>query len=150
MNMTRTGLATKAVLVVMVLAPLTAGAQVYRWVDDDGRTIVSDSPPPGKFKAQRITKGDVQGKPAATSPAPGGAAEKASSNGKAEAPPKVVVQQTTQADATLCKQAQQNVQLLESTVPVTTTGADGQPTVMDETTRAREIARLRGILQTCR
>jgi hypothetical protein len=40
--------------------------------------------------------------------------------------------------------------LLGSNVPVTTAGADGQATVMDETSRAREIARLRAILQNCR
>jgi hypothetical protein len=144
--MTRVELATKALFATLLVVPIAASAQVYRWVDEEGRTIVSDSPPPGKMKAQRITKGDPQAKPA---PAP--TAEKTPGNGKAgDVPPKAVVQQTTQPDATLCKQAQQNLQLLGSNVPVTTTGADGQPTVMDETSRAREIARLRAILQNCR
>jgi hypothetical protein len=144
--MTRVELATKALFATLLVVPIAASAQVYRWVDEEGRTIVSDSPPPGKLKAQRITKGDAQAKPA-----PSPTAEKAPGNGKpGDAPPKVVVQQTTQPDATLCKQAQQNLQLLGSNVPVTTTGADGQPTVMDETSRAREIARLRAILQNCR
>jgi Domain of unknown function (DUF4124) len=146
--MTRAELTVKALIAAMLFAPFAAGAQVYRWVDDEGRTIVSDSPPPAKYRAQRITKGDAQAKPAAS---PGASAEKAPGNGKpGEVPPKVVVQQTTQPDPALCRQAQQNLQLLESNVPLTTAGADGQPTVMDETSRAREVARLKSILQNCR
>ncbi|PKO87383.1 MAG: glutaredoxin family protein [Betaproteobacteria bacterium HGW-Betaproteobacteria-12] len=40
-------------LLVLCLALLSAGvsAQAYRWVDSTGRTIISDTPPPGKVKA---------------------------------------------------------------------------------------------------
>ncbi|HEX6734736.1 MAG TPA: glutaredoxin family protein [Azonexus sp.] len=39
-------------LLVLCLALLSAGvsAQAYRWVDSSGRTIISDTPPPGKAK----------------------------------------------------------------------------------------------------
>jgi glutaredoxin len=40
-------------LLVLCLALLSVGAsaQAYRWVDSTGRTIISDTPPPGKAKA---------------------------------------------------------------------------------------------------
>jgi glutaredoxin len=40
-------------LLVLCLALLSAGvsAQAYRWIDSTGRTIISDTPPPGKVKA---------------------------------------------------------------------------------------------------
>lgn len=40
-------------LLVLCLALLSFGAsaQAYRWVDSTGRTIISDTPPPGKAKA---------------------------------------------------------------------------------------------------
>lgn len=40
-------------LLILCLALLTFGAsaQTYRWVDSTGRTIISDTPPPGKAKA---------------------------------------------------------------------------------------------------
>ena len=40
-------------LSLLLLAPL-AQAQVYRWVDANGKTVFSDRPPPGA-KAERLT-----------------------------------------------------------------------------------------------
>jgi glutaredoxin len=51
---------------------LGAGAQVYRWTDDQGRVHVSDVPPPAS--AKDVKKIDVR-----TSPAPAAAAESKSS-----------------------------------------------------------------------
>lgn len=47
-------------LLILCLALLSASvsAQAYRWVDANGRTIISDTPPPGKAKAvTRVSEG---------------------------------------------------------------------------------------------
>lgn len=35
----------------LALTSFQAAAQAYRWIDANGRTIISDTPPPGKAKA---------------------------------------------------------------------------------------------------
>lgn len=37
-------------LLSLCLTSLSAQAQTYRWVDSSGRTVISDTPPPGKAK----------------------------------------------------------------------------------------------------
>lgn len=37
-------------MLCLALTSLYAQAQAYRWIDGSGRTIISDSPPPGKAK----------------------------------------------------------------------------------------------------
>lgn len=48
----------KAPLLALCLAlgGLTAQAATYRWVDASGRTVISDSPPPGKARAVTQTQ----------------------------------------------------------------------------------------------
>ena len=135
------GMAARTLVALLALAPIASGAQIYRWVDDEGRTSFSDTPPPGKIKGQKVTKGET---------APAAPATKGATNGKSsEAAPKPAAQQSVQADPALCAQAQQSLQLLESNRPLAMAGANGQPVEMDASARAREILRLRSILQTC-
>ena len=51
-------------LLVLCLALLSAGvsAEAYRWVDSTGRTMISDTPPPGKAKTvTRVGEGAAAG-----------------------------------------------------------------------------------------
>ncbi len=45
------------VLCLALCVSAGATAQTYRWVDSSGRTIISDTPPPGKAKAVSRTDG---------------------------------------------------------------------------------------------
>jgi hypothetical protein len=57
-------------------AVITAHAQTYQWKDSSGRTIISDTPPPGSAKAARaignaqpaVVKGDVAAEKPADAP----------------------------------------------------------------------------------
>jgi hypothetical protein len=129
-----------------LLASQAALGQVYRWVDDEGRTIVSDSPPPGKSKAQKLTKGNGTPATPAVTPAP---ASPAKEKAVQDQPPKVTTQAAT-PDMASCRLAQQNLQTLESGVPMVTKGADGQQLRMDDAAKAREVARAKDFLQNCR
>lgn len=63
----------KAFFAVLVLAPLLAGAQQYRWIDKDGRVQYTDAPPPAGARDVR-REGPASGsKPAVSAPAPAGA-----------------------------------------------------------------------------
>lgn len=39
-----------AIILCLALASIAVQAQTYRWVDSSGRTVISDTPPPGKAK----------------------------------------------------------------------------------------------------
>ena len=54
-----------AIAVAAMLVAATAGAQMYRWVDKDGKVHYTDTPPPGAAK-------DVQKRGAAAAPADAG------------------------------------------------------------------------------
>lgn len=60
-------------LLLLALAPLLALAQMYKWVDENGRTQYSDRPPPAGVKSEQITKGRAGPTPP---PAPAPAAAK--------------------------------------------------------------------------
>ena len=46
-----------AILCLMFLVPVLAHAQVYKWVDENGRTVISDKPPPGAQATKKFGKG---------------------------------------------------------------------------------------------
>lgn len=139
-----TPLAKILVGTLLIVSPL-AHAQLYRWVDDDGRTIVSDTPPPAKYKAQQIRKGTTS----ASNGAPNvPAAVKGKEKPAAEETTRTVVQ-AIPPDAATCKHARENLQVLESGAPVTATGPSGERERMDDAARARETARTREVLRNC-
>jgi glutaredoxin len=64
-----------AALIAIVLAA-PAAAQVYRWVDEQGRVRYSDTPPPPNAKAQKRFGPTLQERSRASTKALAGAAEK--------------------------------------------------------------------------
>ena len=46
--------ALRLLLLALLIAPLPAGAEVYKWTDAQGRLHYSDSPPP-EVKAKQVT-----------------------------------------------------------------------------------------------
>jgi hypothetical protein len=55
----------RALVVVLLLAPIAASAQVYRWVDTAGTVNYSNDPPPKGVKATTL---DIDARPGGTSP----------------------------------------------------------------------------------
>jgi hypothetical protein len=55
-------------LACTLIAPLYAGAQVYRWTDDRGAVVYGNHPPPG---AARLTRLDIAGALWSVPPTPG-------------------------------------------------------------------------------
>ena len=137
----------------LLAVPIAASAQVYKWIDDDGRTVVSDSPPPGKTKAQQIRKGTATSEPQDPSATPAGEKPKAEKTEKtdkttADAGTKKILVPAPPDKAT-CNHARQNLQSLESGAQLNTKGPGGERVLMDDNSRAQELARVRETLRNC-
>jgi hypothetical protein len=65
---------------VLALLPILAQAQLYKWVDENGRTQYSDRPPPAGIKAELVTKGKVSPAPQAAPVGAPGAAKGGAAN----------------------------------------------------------------------
>lgn len=91
----------------LALAPL-AGAQLYKYIDKDGKTVYTDQPPTADSKQIRVPTGST---PAAATAAPGKADAK-------KEDPKVAAKKAEEASkaaaakAANCEQARQQLQML--------------------------------------
>ncbi len=149
------------VLVVGLLLAFAAGAsaQLYRWVDKDGRVRYSDTPPPPGVKGTTLQ------------PAPGAAAPPASAAGDAPAKdarkgPMTSTEQDAefrkrqadtqksrekeeqasrdaQARQDNCARAQETLGGLESGQRIARTNASGERYYVDDDQRAAEVAKAR-------
>ena len=140
-----------------------ASAQIYQWKDANGRTVVSDTPPPGSVaKKQRIggSAPAPAAEPAATS-APAAPVAKSGPQGLSERDMEFKKRQQEQkekadkaakeeADKTArqenCDRARQALTTLESQQPVATVDEKGERQIMGESARQAEIERLRKIV----
>ena len=145
-------------LAFVFIAPL-AHAQVYKWVDKDGKVQYSDQPPaPNQTTSvpQRLTS--TSSSTAATPVAPGekpdsekapdknkefekrrtDAAEKAK---KDEDAAKLALQKQER-----CNEAKGQVKSLESGIRISRTDANGERTFLDEDQRAKELERTQKIM----
>jgi hypothetical protein len=150
-----------ALLVAASATTLSANAQMYQWKDSNGRTVISDTPPPGSAKAVKNI-GTPPPTPAATATektadAPKTTAEKDMEFKKRQqdAKDKADKDAKEQAVATEkkenCERARRNLAALESSQPVTQADENGQRKVMDNSQREQEIERARKFLaDTCK
>jgi hypothetical protein len=161
-----------------ILATATVAAQVYRWVDKDGKVHFSDQPPPSDAKgvsAKRIDAKPASGSTPAAAPKDGKVepkalpaeavkpesqktlAEKAKDFEKrradeAEASKKAADEAKVKAiNQERCRDAQAFVRTLESGRPMSTTNAAGERVIMDEKARDAEVAKARSAAaEVCR
>ena len=126
-----------------------ASAQVYRWTDDSGRVVVSDTPPP-TGKSQKILKSAPQ-------------AEAQKSNGEAkqktldpevakrisdrEKQEKAGDEARQKAMMEYCESAKEALAQLESGDRIVKRGPSGARTYMTNEQRAEEISKLRKNMQ---
>jgi hypothetical protein len=138
---------------LLVLAPLFAQAQMYKWVDGNGHTQFADRPPPEGIKYETI-KPPPQAPTPAAAPRPSQqeiefrrrrvlAAEKQKDEEKR--------QQELQALAERCTYWQGRLTWLSGGGPVYETNKDGARDYLNDETRETEKDKSRqGVEQTCK
>lgn len=117
---------------LLLLVPVLASAQVYKWTDANGTTHFSQTPPPKGVKYKSIHTAAEADQPLGTS-APG----KDDSEAKAKA------DQGSDARAAqlkrFCAQLQSNITLLQSNQSLQRMGSDGKTTPVDDKVRAQQL-----------
>ena len=128
-----------------------ATAQTYQWKDSSGRTVVSDTPPPGTAKESARTIGGNAPKPTTATAKPADApktmAEKdlefkkrqQESAEKAGKDAKEAAANAEKRDN--CERAKKQLALLESGQRIATTDEKGERRIMEDAERAQEMAR---------
>lgn len=142
----------------IMLATATVFAQVYRWVDKDGKVNYTDTPPPkdtkgeakkvelkpssatsdgvDRFKATQKNLSEIDKRRTEAAKA----AEKASE-----------ARSINEQNAEACKDARRNLAEYDSGRPLTTTDDAGERKVMSDEDRAASVRRMQAIIaQTCR
>jgi hypothetical protein len=128
-----------------------ATAQTYQWKDSSGRTVVSDTPPPGAVKESARTIGGNAPTATTTNAKPADApktiAEKdlefkkrqQESAEKAGKDAKEAAANAERRDN--CERAKRQLALIESGQRIATTDEKGERRIMEDAERAQEMAR---------
>ncbi len=148
-------------LMLPLLIALPVQAQVYKWKDAQGRTVISDTPQPGSGKQAPVvgrpaSAGDSTGEngAATTTPtAPKTWAEKdlefkqrqqqQRENAEKSAKEKAEADQRKEG----CERAKGNLRLMESGQRISRTKADGEREFLDDQQRQQEVERARKSVQ---
>ena len=146
-------------LAMLLLVAGSAGAQMYKWVDSDGKVRYGDTPPPG---AKTSPVKAPQSAAATQAPAPGA---KDAKKGPLTAAEQDMAFRKRQADAgknaekaeadlraqaersEACERTRQYLRTLESGQRITRTGPSGERYYLDEGQVAQEIAKEQQIQQ---
>lgn len=145
---------------ILFFVMLTVGASVYKWVDEQGVTHYSETPPPAERKAKKI---EVK-PPSPASGAEGGGGEgkswqqKEQEFQKRQAEREEARRQQEAADTAArreakikeerCAAAKQNLDTLQIRRPVYWTNEKGERVYVDDRVRAVEIARMKKEIET--
>lgn len=134
-----------------------ASAQLYRWVDKDGRVRYTDTPPPVGVQSRTL-------RAPAAAPAPEAAAKDASKGpltpaeqeqafrkrqleAQKAAEKSELARKDAEAKQQNCTRAREYLRTLESDQRVTRTNAQGEREFIDDATRARETQTARQAVQ---
>ncbi|MBS4017975.1 MAG: DUF4124 domain-containing protein [Dechloromonas sp.] len=160
----------KSLIVALALASsvslMTAQAQTYQWKDANGKTVISDTPPPasvrdtrslgvrqpnavtGTTEPEKIGNGEAPAKAA-----PQTAAEQDVEFRKRQQEAREKAEKAEKEAAALkekrdtCERARNNYRMLQSDTPVSQAAKDGSVSVMSPTQRRQELERTRRIMQ---
>lgn len=132
-------------LVIALLAAAAASgaiADIYQWKDAQGRTVMSDQPPPGKAKSERTYETPP---PTPSSNPEQSLAEKEMAFRKRQqaAKEQAEKEQVAAERKEQCDRARRSLTTLESGDPLLIRDESGERRVMDDETRAKEIANAR-------
>ena len=143
---------TRAIVLValLCLAPAAIG-QVYKWVDENGRTQYSESPPPG-VKATRVDTGPAGPPPAAAKTPDWKQQEIESRKRRIEQDQKDDAAKRQSIDAgnreELCRLARRDLNVLQQQRPVYHTDKDGKQVFLEDSARPAAIERARKDVET--
>lgn len=136
--------------IAIFLATATVAAQVFKWIDKDGKVNFSDTPPPAeavKGEAKKLTV-----LPAANTPAPVPAKVKIAVDQAKEAEKKKTeladkakkdeaAEQNAKQNEERCKDAKRYLSTLDSGTPIRQSNDAGERVFMNDEQRASETAR---------
>ena len=150
-------------IAVLSLSCLAAQAQ-WQWVDNAGRKVFSDQPPPSDIPARNIVKQPGKMTSQASAPAAPASASAAAPQLSSEDKELVAKKKKAEADAlarikeesdslakikaTNCEKAKANQALLDSGVRMAVTNAKGEREFLDDAARAAEQRRIRTVMET--
>lgn len=151
-------------IAALSLTCLAAQAQ-WQWVDNAGRKVFSDQPPPSDIPARNILKQPGKVTSLATAPAaPASAGVAAAPQLSTEDKELVAKKKKAEADAlarikeesdslakikaTNCEKAKANQALLDSGVRMAVTNAKGEREFLDDAARKAEAQRTRAAIET--
>lgn len=130
----------------LLTLPLLAGAQIYTWKDESGRTIMSDKPPVGKAAQKKVvTPANSDTQPAAQAPKSFAEKEMEFRKEQQDRQEKAKKAETEQAQAAqrkeYCDNARRNLQMYQSGERVARRTDSGEREVLDDDQRAAEAAK---------
>lgn len=130
-------------LVLLALSCFVVGAyaadqQVYKWTDASGVVHFSDAPPPKDAKDVQLMRVSGSDRPRSVDTAANGepvSGAEGENGSTLAAPP-----DPKDANAKACATARNNLEILNSKMPVSVTGPDGKALPLDDKARAAQIA----------
>ncbi len=146
--------------IAIFLATATVAAQVFKWIDKDGKVNFSDTPPPAeavKGEAKKLTV-----LPPTTTPAPAPAKVKAAVDPAKDAEKKKtelaekakkdeVAEQNAKQNEERCKEAKRYLSTLDSGTPLRQSNDAGERVFMSDEQRASETARAKtAVTESCK
>lgn len=156
-----------AALLMMGLSWAVMAAPPWIWIDEAGRRVFSDLPPPASVPDHRIVRQPVAPPqaPAIASPGPSGTAQEAPAVEGANSAPnspvtpgttvtveneqqrRAVEQRNAEIRADNCRRAQESLAMLQRPGPLATVNERGQQVIMTDSVRRAETARAQTIIR---
>ena len=145
------------IALAILLATATVAAQVYKWVDKDGKVQYSDTPPPASATKTEAKKVDAS-PAAAAAPVPAKSLQdrakdfdKRKTDVAEKAKKSAVDQEKADVDAANCADARAGLRELETGRPITRTTDAGAREYLNDEARQAEIAKaLKSIAGFCK
>ena len=138
------------IALAILLATATVAAQVYKWVDKDGKVQYTDTPPPANATKSEAKKIDTSPPVAAKASAPTKSLQDRAKDfdkrkaADAEKSKKIETdQQNVAANAASCRDANIAIKSLETGRPRTRTSESGAREILDDEARQAELTKAR-------
>ena len=138
------------IAVAILLATATVAAQVYKWVDKDGKVQYTDTPPPASATKTEAKKVDTSPPAASTTAAPAKSpqarakdADKLKADIAEKAKKTEADRQNAEINASNCSNARSVIRELETGRPLTRTSEAGSREYLDDATREAEMTKAR-------
>lgn len=138
------------IAVAILLATATVAAQVYKWVDKDGKVQYTDTPPPASATKTEAKKVDTSPPAASTNAAPAKTpqqrakdADKLKADIAEKAKKSELDRQNAEINASNCSNARSVIRELETGRPLTRTSETGSREYLDDATREAEMTKAR-------